>query len=181
MAFVLGSAGLVLGAAPLLADDASDGGLYLSTDAGVNLANLSVGSASVSLDTGYRIDLAAGYGIKLSDQFTLAPELEVGFLGNSIVGFDFYQVPVLGKGILSYKINDAFSVYAGGGAGYESLITSWYGLLGDTENVAWQVEGGLKYKFGRSELGLGYKYLDFKPAGFELSNNSILLSYTLHF
>jgi len=179
---MLGSAGLLLAARPLLAEDAGSTGFYIGADGGVNLANLSGEGVSIPLDTGYRVDFTTGYGLKLSDKWILAPEMEVGFLYNSQSSLlDYYQIPVLAKAVLTCKFNDAWSIYGGGGAGYELLDQSELGLDNTVEDLAWQVEAGLKYSFGRSDLGLGYKHLEFAGSGLNVSNDSIMLSYTLHF
>jgi opacity protein-like surface antigen len=195
IALLLGSAGLVLGATSLLAGDASDGGLYFGTDAGVNLADdLSVsGVGSVSLSPGVRGDLTTGYAIKLSDQLSIAPELEVGFIYNSFdkataggvsapASGDFFQMPLLANAVLDWHISSDFVAYAGGGAGFDYLVSSSYGNIGSETDFAWQGEAGLKYKLGSGELGLGYKYLACKPSGMgTVGNSAILLSYTFHF
>jgi opacity protein-like surface antigen len=180
IALVLGSAGLVLGAPALRAADSGNGGPFIGGDAGVNLITLSgvSGSHKPSIDPGLRTDLEAGYAFPLSDQFTLAPELEVGFLYNSYTGGDLYQVPVLGNLIVSYKVDSDWTLYAGGGAGSEYADAS---TGNSKDDFAWQVEGGVKYKLGSGDLGLGYKYLDFAPSGAKFGNSAILLSYTFHF
>jgi opacity protein-like surface antigen len=201
---MIGSASLIPGATSLLAADDSSGlssGLYLSTDAGLNLAdNLTVPSGSVSLSPGLRWDLSTGYAIKLSDQLTLAPELEVGVLFNSLdnasagrhsasVSGYFTQVPLLANAVLNWQFSPNWVAYAGGGAGcdYSYLnVTSVGGIgigaTGSESDFAWQGMAGIRYKFGSSELGLGYKYLAFKPSGMQtVGNNAIMLSYTFHF
>lgn len=201
---MLGSASLVLGATSLLAQDTSSGlksGLYLSTDAGLNLAdNLTMSEGSISLSPGLRWDVSMGYAFKLSDRFSLDPEMEVGILYNSLdtasaggqgasVSGSLTQVPVLANAVLNWQFNPHWVAYAGGGAGYDysSLNVSsvggiGIGATGSESDFAWQGMAGIRYMFGSSELGLGYKYLAVKLSGLQtVGNNAIMVSYTFHF
>lgn len=186
-ALMLGSASLILGAPSLLAQDASSGlktGLYLTPDAGVNLLSAS-SSGAPSFDPGLRLDLSTGYAIKLADQVTLAPELEVGYLYNtwSKQGASGHvsQVPVLGNIILNYQFTPNWTIYGGGGAGCDYADASG-GNLNETD-FAWQGEAGIRYAFGSSEIGVGYKYLGFETShgNTRIDNNAIMASYTFHF
>lgn len=41
---------------------------------------------------------------------------------------------------------------------------------------------GIKYSFGASEVGLGYKYLAVQPNGLQtVGNNTFMLCYSVHF
>jgi opacity protein-like surface antigen len=197
---MISSAGLVLGARPLLAGD-DNSGFYLSTDAGINLAdNLTVSSGSISLSPGLRCDLSAGYAFRLSNQFTLAPEVETGVIYNSLdqassggvsapVDGSYTQVPLLANVVLNWQFSAHWVAHVGGGAGYDfnSLnVTSVAGINTDTvgseTDFAWQGMAGIGYTFGPGELGLSYKYLAVKPSGLQtVGNNSICLSYMFHF
>ena len=204
IALMLGSASVVLGATSLLAGDGSSGlssGLYLATDAGLNLAdNLTTSSGSISLSPGLRWDFSTGYAFKLSDQLTLAPELEVGIIYNSLdnasaggqsasVSGSFTQVPLLANAVLNWQFSPNWVAYAGAGAGldYSFLSVSSAGGIGlgataSESDFAWQGMAGIRYKFGSSELGLGYKYLAVQPSGLQtVGNNAFMVSYTFHF
>lgn len=212
IALLLGSASLALGANPLLAaDDSSAGlvapppelrsGLYMATEAGVNLADdLTVARDSIKLSPGVRWDLSMGYAVKLSDQVTLAPEVEVGIIYNALdsisagrlgasISGSYVQVPVMANAVLNWQFSPNWVLYAGAGAGYDYNnldITGVNGngveVTGGESDFAWQGMAGIKYAFGSSELGLGYKYLAVQPSGLDtVGNNAFLLSYTLHF
>jgi opacity protein-like surface antigen len=198
---MVGSAGLLLGGTSLHAQDVGLRGFYVSTDAGVNLVNnLTIDAGSVSLNPGLRWDASVGYAIKLTDQLSLAPELEVGILYNSLnsasadgasasVSGNFTQVPVLANAILNYEFSPNWVVYGGGAAGYDycSLNVSTVGAnevdaTGSESDFAWQGLAGIRYKFGSGEIGLGYKYLAVTPSGLHtVGSNAILASYTFLF
>jgi len=173
-------------------------GGYIATDAGVNLADdLSISSGSISLSPGVRWDFSTGYAIKLSDQITLAPEVELGVIYNALASASagpysgsYLQVPVMANAILNWQMDIPNLVfYAGGGAGLDFNILNVSGVngigldvTGGETDFAWQVMAGVKYSFGSSEVGVGYKYLAVQPSGLETEgNNTILLCYTLHF
>ncbi len=216
---LLGSASLALSATSLLAADADSSGMvvpppelrsgvYLGTEVGLNLADDLTGSghtflgpttASVSFSPGVRWDLSLGYAIKLADQLTLGPEVEVGILYNpldsvsgraagvsvskSISGY-LIQVPVMGNAVLRWQFSPGWVLYGGGGAGYDYCVLGVNNddHIGHEGDFAWQAMVGLKYAFGPSEVGLGYKYLAVQPSGAKtVGNNSIMLSYTVHF
>lgn len=199
---ILGSVSL-LGGYLLRAGD-TNSGFYISTDAGLNLASsLNVPGGSnpggsfsgpiIHLDPGLRCDLSAGYAFKLSDEFTLSPELETGFIYNYFSDYseDYTQVPMMANAVLSWRFRPSWSVFAGGGAGcdYSSLSTSSVGGYvirphnKTTEyDFAWQAMAGIQYRFGSSEVGLGYKYLAVQPFGWDtVGNNTIFSAYTFHF
>jgi hypothetical protein len=186
------SACLALGSASLFAGDGSNGGFYMNTDAGVNMignlsGNVFGNQASVSFDPGVRADIAAGYAIKLNDQFSIAPEFELGITYNSVNASyngnsgsgDFIQVPLLANAVLNWHITSDWTAYAGGGGGYDYWVVSGGNGVGSSGDMAWQIEAGIKYKVGSGDLGLGYKYLDIPSQS--LANNAIMLSYTFHF
>jgi opacity protein-like surface antigen len=188
----------------------------MSLDGGVNLAGslkLSgfLPGSSISLNTGVRFGLETGYAFKLADHFTVALELEIGILYNTLnqatasvggvtasaaVSGDYCQVPILVNGIFNWEFASHWVAYAGAGAGYNLLILSnnngnsngGGGNGGPNTNIgtegdfAWQVLGGIRYSTGRWDIGAGYKYLATQPSGFKTqSNNAILASFTLHF
>jgi opacity protein-like surface antigen len=196
---LIASACLLVGAPLLHAGDASSGGLYMNTDAGVNLMDDLVvpGVGKISLDPGLRWDISMGYAFKIADKLTLGPELETGILYNSMdqatplggpshpASGDYYQVPVLGNVVLNWHFNPHWVAYAGAGAGCDLSITDTAAAsqIASETDFAWQVEAGIRYKFGGSSaLGLGYKHLAFTPSGLNtVGNNSIIASYTINF
>jgi hypothetical protein len=203
---VLGSAGLMLGATSLRAQDVNLRGFYMATDAGVNLAdNLVLPGAnggSISSGTGIRWDVSMGYDFKLSDQLSLAPEMEVGLMynpldtatptggGSTPISGQYLQVPVLANGILNWNFSPHWVAYGGVGAGLDYGVLNITGiggnnvgnLTGGEADFAWQGMVGIRYAFGSSEVGLGYKYLSVKPNGVDtVGNSAIMVSYTCHF
>jgi len=195
---LLGSATMALTSTSLLADGSNSTGLYIGTDAGLNLAgDLTIpGLTSISLSPGVRWDFTTGYAFKLADNLTLAPEVELGLIYNSFdkdtvngvgtapVNGDLLQVPILGNLILNWHFSDNWVAYGGGGAGYDYFVLDEtdLGVSSTESDFAWQGEAGIKYKFGSSEVGLGYKYLASQPSGLKtVANNAIMVTYTLHF
>jgi len=167
----------------------------MAADAGVNLAdNLTVvGQGTISLDAGVQCDLATGYAFKLSDEVTLAPELQVGVMYNALdhasaqgqtasVSGSFIQVPVMANAVVNWQFGPPFVLYAGAGAGLDSSFISNTAGNGSETDFAWQIMAGTRYVIGASEISLGYTYLAVKPSGLQtVGNNSIMLSYTFHF
>src|SRR5580698_5355440 len=161
-ALVLGSAGLIFGAASA---HAQRSGLYLDGDVGVNLADdlvSSDGLGSVSLNPGVRGDLALGYGFGLLGRVSLGPELEAGVIYNSFGngsanghsssgGGDLVQVPVLVNLVVGCRVWDRWSVYGGLGAGAEygnvsvSSGSPLSGLAGRQGGFDWQAKLGVQY------------------------------------
>jgi opacity protein-like surface antigen len=158
----------------------------------------------LSFSPGVRWDISAGYAFKLGDNVTLAAELETGIIYNSFdkasaksgdstitasVNGELLQVPLMVNGILNWQFASNWIIYAGGGVGADFSFTSTdnnASRIGDTfgseTDFGWQGMGGIKYHFGFSDIGIGYKYLGFTPSGAKtLSNNDILASYALHF
>ena len=210
IALMLGSAALVLGTMTVHADDLTtanadikDHGFYVSGDVGVSLASdltsdLDDGEFT-SLNAGVRADLTVGYAFKLSDHFLLAPELEAGVTYNSFGtgqddgtptsgGGDIVQVPILVNGVLTYKINERWSVYGGVGLGiaYTDVSTSNDNQLillqGSDGGLAVDAKLGVQYRLGPGELGLGYKYMENAPLFLKtISNHTIEASYTIYF
>jgi opacity protein-like surface antigen len=207
---VIGSASLVFGAAMVHADDLmtaqsdyKDHGFYLGGDVGVNIASDLVDSWDTgeftTLNTGVRADLTVGYAFKLSDHFLLAPEFEVGVAYNSFGtgqadgqptsgGGDVVQVPLLINGVLTYKINDRWSVYGGVGLGmsYTDVSVSDNSPLstvaGDGGGITLDAKLGVQYKLGPGELGLGYEYMENAAIYLEtINNHTVEASYTIHF
>jgi opacity protein-like surface antigen len=194
---------MVVLATSLPAQDDKIGGLYFNTDAGVNFMNnlVAPGVLSISLDTGLRWDVSMGYAFKIADRLTLGPEMETGILYNSLnqatppggssspVSGEYLQVPILANLVANWHFNSHWVAYAGAGAGYNlstMSVTSVSGIdtsvFASEADFAWQGIAGIRYKFGSSALGLGYKYLAFTPNGLNtVGNSSILASYTLSF
>ncbi len=204
LGLMLGCAGLTFGATSLRAQDVNLRGFYMATDAGVNIVDdvtltaTGKNGGSVSLGTGVRWDVSMGYDFKLSDQLSLAPELEVGLMYNpldtytstsgksSSISGQFIQVPVMANAILNWQFAPNWVAYGGAGAGmdYSILNVSSSGSSGiaSEADFAWQGMVGIRYAFGSSEIGLGYKYLSVKPNGVQtVGNSAIMASYTLHF
>lgn len=200
-ALILGSAGFVLGATTVHADD-KDRGFYLGGDVGVNWANhleSNLTSSTVALNAGVRGDIFVGYAFGLCDHLTLAPELEVGAIYNSFGdgssggqttsgGGDLVQVPVLANAVLTYKFAQRFSIYGGFGVGVQYSDVSVSGnspifdLGGNEGGVCWQAKVGVQCRVGPGDLGLGYKYLGYSAIFYNnLNNNTIEASYTIHF
>ena len=194
IATALGLAGLLSGMTPSFAEDICSG-YYLAADAGLNLAdNLSARNFSISLDPGFRLDASAGYAFKLSNQFSLAPEFEAGFIYNSFSinsssGY-YMQVPLIANALLNWRFSSGWVAYAGGGVGYNYNYFSDSHIggfsLGPAANgefdFAWQAMAGIHYHFGGGEIGLGYKYLAVQPSDWQtVGNNTILISYTFYF
>jgi len=200
-ALLIGTAGLLFGTVAGQAGDPAAGGLYLNTDAGLNLAgNLSAYGLSISTDPGVRWDLSLGYAFKVSDAFTVATELETGIIYNSLdqwkyagdsgsINGSYTQVPIMANVIVDWHIDSDWTTYAGAGAGYDYNSLDVSNLVGNDlgssseSDFAWQLKAGIKYKLGdSSELGLGYEYLAVKPSGLgTIGNNAIFASYTFHF
>jgi opacity protein-like surface antigen len=209
-ALVLGSAGLVFGATTSHADDLTtaqsnykDHGFYLGGDVGVNIASDLVSSFDsgqfTTLNTGVRADLTVGYAFKLGDHFLLAPEFEVGVAYNTFGtgqsdgqptsgGGDIVQVPMLINGVLTYKINDRWSVYGGIGLGLAYMDVSvsnpnQFDLLqGEEGGLAIDAKLGVQCRLGPGELGLGYEYMENGNFDIEtINNHTIEASYTIHF
>jgi opacity protein-like surface antigen len=189
-ALVVLAAGLAVGATPLLA---ADTGLYFNTDLGANFMsdiklNNNNGGGKVSMDAGLRWDLALGYAFKVADQVTVGPEIETGLLYNSVKApstADLYQVPVLGNLDLNWHLNPKWDMYFGGGAGADSwFVENSGGNVHDNTDFAWDAQGGIRYNLNsHNAIGLGYKYLGFKPnfAATPVGNHAIFASYTLSF
>jgi opacity protein-like surface antigen len=201
-ALVLVSPNMVSGSTPLPGGN-GNAGFYMAADAGVNLASDLTASPSghfsgraIPVDTGSRVDISSGYAFKLSDQFTLAPEVEAGFICNQIPyvygsgSVNYMQVPLMANAVLNWHFTRRWGAYVGGGAGADYCWTSSRNIggvgLGQRSegefDFAWQGMAGIRYAFGSSEVGLGYKYLAVQPFGFQTQgNNTIFLSYTFHF
>jgi opacity protein-like surface antigen len=209
-AFVLVSPNMVSGSTSLPGGN-GNAGFYMAADAGVNLASdmtisprkiiggpvpVYIPGLAIPMSTGSRVDISSGYAFKLSDQFTLAPEVEAGFIYNQFSDFDglgshcYMQVPLMANVVLNWHFAPGWAVYAGGGAGSDyswvnNIVIGGASLGKRAEgefDFAWQGMAGIRYAFGSSEVGLGYKYLAVQPFGFEtMGNNAIFLSYTFHF
>ena len=98
-------------------------------------------------------------------------------------------MPLLANAVLNWQFSPNWVAYAGAGAGldYSFLSVSSAGGIGlgataSESDFAWQGMAGIRYKFGSSELGLGYKYLAVQPSGLQtVGNNAFMVSYTFHF
>ena len=159
--------------------------------------NTSAGSVSgsISLSPGVRWDLSMGYAIKLADQVTLGPELEAGIMYNALdtasarvtkahrersVGGYFIQVPLMANAVLRWQFSPGWVFYGGGGAGYDYNFLGVDNVAGIGVNLnhnegdfAWQGMAGIKYAFGASEVGLGYKYLAIQPTDWPIRRATI--------
>jgi hypothetical protein len=137
-----------------------------------------------------------GYDFKLSDQLSLAPELEIGLMynpldtatstggGSKSISGQFLQVPMMANAILNWQFAPNWVAYGGAGAGmdYSILNATGVSVIGSEADFAWQGMVGVRYAFGSSEVGLGYKYLSVQPSGVNtVGNSSIMASYTYHF
>jgi opacity protein-like surface antigen len=99
------------------------------------------------------------------------------------------QVPVMANGILKWHFCPHWIAYGGAGAGYDFNsfdLNSAGGINFNTKSsendFAWQVMGGVKYKLGHNEIGVGYTYFTYTPSGFKsVGNNTIFASYTFDF
>jgi opacity protein-like surface antigen len=197
------SVSLAHGSTPLAAGK-TNSLFYVSTDAGLNLASrlkvpgvtyagVSYSGPVIHLAPGFRYDLSAGYLFKLSDQLNLDSELETGFIYNNFSDYSehYIQVPLMANAVISWHFSPDWSVFAGGGVGcdYSLLSTSiinGYVIRPDNENTeldfAWQAMAEIRYQFGSSEIGLGYKYLAVQPFGWDtVGNNTIFFPYLFHF
>lgn len=177
----------------------SASGWYMGTDLGANImSKLTVpGTGSVTADTGLRWDGDFGYAIKVSDHLSIAPELEIGLLYNGLnkatpyggpshaIDAEYYQVPVLANLVLNWHFNPHWVAYAGagGGADVSSLSSTGTPFVASETDAAWQVLGGIRYKFGGAcDAGVGYKYLAVQPTGLKtIGNSAITASFTYHF
>jgi opacity protein-like surface antigen len=138
--------------------------------------------------TGFRLDGSYGYQFKLTDHLTLGPELEISIMYNQLNflgdNFSLLQVPLLANAVLGWHFNSHWVAYVGVGGGFDLLLPNdSTGLTQSSEaDGAFQVKGGIKYKFGSSALGLGVKYLTVKPSDEpSLGNTGIFFSYSLGF
>ncbi|MGH7941188.1 MAG: hypothetical protein ACREE6_01930 [Limisphaerales bacterium] len=198
-ALALGTASLGATADSLDAQDALSG-FYVTTDAGLNLiSHLDSSAVSLSLRPGVRGDVSMGRAVKLAGELSVAAELEAGFLYNPIdkatshgqsisAGGSLMDVPLLAHAVLRWQFHRHWIAYAGAGAGcaLSSLrvdsTQANYGLNGTDVNFAWQAMTGIRYRFGDSEIGLGYEYFSFRRSGMQtVGNNTILASYTFCF
>jgi outer membrane autotransporter protein len=204
-ALTLASVSLLFGAA---AARAGDSGFYLGADAGVAVADGHITSldlsgnttAYASLKAGGRVDLFAGYAFRLSDKWSLGPEVEVGYVYNSFDkasysgqgtsgAGDVNQVPVLANGILTYHFTPKLSAYVGAGVGLEYLHivvpsdSTVSNLATKQGGIDCDAKLGVQYQLGPGDLGLSYQYLGVFPGFYYKSFGShcIAASYTFHF
>jgi opacity protein-like surface antigen len=192
--------------------------LYIHTDIGpsfiqdatTHVRGFSVGSpfegkGRFEADPGIRGDLSLGYNLNKS----WAVELESGAIWNpgpSSVD-EFYQIPVLLKGLYQVNLNDSWNLYCGAGAGAVVSINQTLifepGLfhtpfrVEDTDTaLGYEAEAGIKYvPAPHLEIGLGYKFLGVDGYNYhfqgetlisnvrmdELFNHTALLSLTWKF
>lgn len=155
---------------------------YLNAEAGVSLAQkvdvhkfFDVGNvppgAKAKFDPGASFGVAGGFNINP----WIGVELQTGFIYNSIKNVDasLSHVPLMGNVVLRYdQPNCNWVPYIGGGGGGDVSIidlnnvsTTIGGLPAiangaeTTVRFAWQVFGGLRYKFNPTmSIGAGYKY-----------------------
>jgi opacity protein-like surface antigen len=190
--------------------NAADVGFFLGGSAGVNFVdNIEVGAAApvnsieFAFDPGFRFDVSGGYTFLANDTLTLAAAGEIGFIYNSLergdaangvslpIDGDFYQVPLLGKVVLTVMPDSQFSPFASVGVGgvYSRLDVNSVGgdesaeSSGDETDPAFQGQLGMKYKFNESCLvGLSYKCLIvFAEDIDEYFNHSVSLTFGVRF
>jgi opacity protein-like surface antigen len=188
-------------------DDGSTG-WYLSSDAGMNMmpgirggqqtaAARAAEDPDVRLNPGLRWGLEGGYRFSLAPKLTLGAELESGILWNSLSSIrsgsgesatsgDLYQIPILANAVFNYHI-DKWVPYVGVGGGLDGVELNKNGTHTDF-GPAMQGMAGVRYQLTeKTELGLGYKYLDAfseKLNGFRASSvqsHAFSLSFTFHF
>ncbi len=162
-------------------------GWYLSTDGGINFLE---SWDHVSTEPGWRVGLEGGYAFKIAPHLTLAPEVETGFIFNTIRagGYDGEddQIPILGNLVLNYHVGK-WVPYIGAGIGGDSvglsINTPYGGGRYYNMDLAAQGEAGVRYEINdHFDVGLGYKYfVDFTSRNTQLSNHGVLLSLTYHF
>jgi OmpA-OmpF porin, OOP family len=198
-ALALSCGGLGLSAGSLSAQDTLSG-FYVNTGAGLNLSSdLNAAAVSISLRPGVRGDASLGRAWGLAGNFSAGAEIQTGILYNTLdkarsqgqsvsVGGSLMDVPLLAHAVLHWQFQPRWTAYAGAGVGcaFSSLhINSTggnYGLNGTDVDFAWQAMTGIRYRFGASEVGLGYEYFSFRRSGVEMvGNNTILVSYTFRF
>ncbi len=201
-ALALSSVGLIASAVTLHAGD-NISGFYVGADAGINFeSDLTYTGSGIpyqlSVQTGVRADATVGYAIKLTDHLTIGPEVEGGVIYNTINQLSsgignfsgtgsITQIPVMGNAVLKWHFCRHWIAYGGAGAGYdyntlEFNSAPYFNEKNNESDFAWQVMGGVKYKLGRNELGVGYTYFAYTPSGFKsVGNNTIFVSYTFDF
>jgi opacity protein-like surface antigen len=172
---LLASALLIIAALPLTLHGAEliSVGANFVPDLEVNVTGTpSSASGTFDIKTGFRGTL--GYEFVVHD--LLSVELESGFLYNEIdnegiAGFDawFGQVPALVNLVFHYQFESGWTPFAGIGGGVTASILDFSFTSGgspvEESNVtlvpAWQVLGGLRYRFNDNwAMDVVYKYLE---------------------
>lgn len=179
---------------------AADSMLYLKLDAGVNLlqdidVDFGQGKFPAEMDPGFRFDLIAGY--KVNEFASL--EVESGFIYNSadVMEEDYEEadnepwlgaVPLMMNIVARFENESPWVPYVGiGGGGALGILDDGYDT--DTDLVlAWQVFGGLAYKFSEDmSVNAGYKLFSATSQEYEMAdvdetyNHFIGLSFLWNF
>jgi len=163
-------------------------GPYLKADGGVDIISgpdFKVGGSSgdLSLDTGYRVDGVAGYGLSR----WLAVELEGGLIDHSVSSLTlrgltihpegdstFTEVPLLANVVFRYENPTDYVPYIGLGAGG---VFSELKFSGDKDNdtvFALQAKVGLIYKLQEQAwLDVGYKFLGTAEQSYSISGMTL--------
>lgn len=187
---------------------AQNSGFFVTGDVGANLmedmkfpAAAPVNVVKQSQDIGVRADVTGGYKFFSNESLSLAAAGEIGFIHNSVdkasgggttvsVDGDFYQMPFLGKLLLTLMPDSRLSPWLGvGGGGIYSRLdlfrvgSTFPHSTGDETDPAFQGEAGVNYKLGDSAaIGLAYKYLRGFPDGIDdFVNHSIMVSFSANF
>lgn len=157
---------------------------YFRIDAGANLLEEVTidfaGSSGIGkFDTGYRVDLAAGFQLNR----WAAVELETGWLENSIEHSHHSwmgQAPLLVSFVARLENESPFVPYIGVGAGgalsvLHARISTPDGLLiadnATAATFAYQAMAGVAFKLDRNmELNVGYKFLGTAEQRYEVED-----------
>ena len=187
---------------------AADRGLFVTGSVGANILQdmkfptaPPVNTVTQSQDIGIRGDATVGYTLFANPSIAVAAAGEIGFIHNSVdkasgggatvsVDGDFYQVPFLGKVLLTLMPDSRISPWigAGGGGIYSRLDlrrvgSSFPNVTGDETDPAFQGEAGVNYKLGdKAAIGLVYKFLVGFPKDIgNFYNHSIAVAFTANF
>jgi opacity protein-like surface antigen len=183
---------------------AADTGYFSGINVGLNLLNdlsgpapAPVNTVSLTFDPGFRADVTLGYTFFGNETLTLGAAGETGFIYNSLdrveggngasaaIDGDFFQVPFLGKVVLTLLPGSQWSPFisAGGGGVYSRLNVDTTGAESDETDPAIQGQVGIKYKFNENCLiGASYKCLVVFPQDIdEIVNHSISLMFGYRF
>lgn len=183
---------------------AADIGFFSGINLGVNFLNdlsdsapAPVNTVSLTFDPGFRADVTLGYTFFANETLTLGAAGETGFIYNSLdrveggngasaaIDGDFFQVPFLGKVVLTLLPDSQWSPFisAGGGGVYSRLNVDTTGTESDETDPALQGQVGIKYKFNENCLvGASYKCLVVFPEDIDkIVNHSISMMFGYRF